>query len=241
MAYRSMRTILATAILAFGLIAPIANAQTPNTYIPDRVECEEMARAGTRSNEAFGSRQNYLGCLVAGSVHTLLLESHYLTNMATKHYDEVTAARANIDENTDFNELEMKLETARAYGNLAAYTARYAKLFLPTVTPETQRNFYTQAFDLTIKISETRDRVIDLTSNLMSRQNPLPTTDGESRQASRLGFCHSNYAMYAEGRHTGAQRNIIDPQLYTSHALTCAGVSVNMYGLLPKPEVGDAQ
>lgn len=234
-------TVLITTMVCFG---GVAVAQTPIPEIPDRAQCDSMAKKQGSLRERYPSRKFYLGCLVAGSVPTLLLESQAKTDAADKSFSKST-------ENIPIKDALAALRIAEAQANIGLYAAQYAKGYLHAGGyakknfPEKALGFYVPRSDYDFRATKLANAQMEIarqiTLKIMVRQYTKLVVDEDNPHAElariksrtvTLKYCESMYKRYKIEKRDYAERSFLFPQSYQDIVFACAGVGINFYDLL---------
>ncbi len=231
-------TVLIATIVCFG---GTAFAQTPMPEIPDRAKCDSMAKKTGNLSERYGSRELYLGCLVAESVPTLLLESQVKTDAASKSFSKSR-------EDIPVEDAVAALRNAEAQANIGLYAAQYAKDYLHAGGyakkhfPEKALGFYVPLSDYDFKATKRANLRIEI-GNLINKmiggqyaklEENFPSVN-LARLKSRLvtlKYCSPMYERYKIEKREYAERSFLFPQSYQDTVFACAGVGINFYDLL---------
>ncbi len=227
-----MKTVILF-IVTMNTLNSTAIAQTPMPEIPDRVQCDNMAKKAGRLNERYPSHELYYGCLVAESVPTLLLESQ--ANMgAGKKW-----ASRSLEDTTPADFIKSQ-KTAEANVNAGAYAAQYAIKFLRANTLDyyDTRDNYLEMAALQIEIGDVIRQIIAHNYTKLDAKHPSLELGRLESRMTTLKYCEVFYENYKTGRMTEVERSFLLPQTYQERVFTCAGVGVNFYDLLFPSRMG---
>ncbi|PCI67066.1 MAG: hypothetical protein COB26_10250 [Piscirickettsiaceae bacterium] len=216
-------------------------AQVTKPDISDREQCDSIAKKLGSLKQRYSSRQFYLGCLVAGSVQTLLLESQMKSDAAKESFSKSTKSIPAKD-------FVAALRNAEAQSNIAIYAAQYALDYFHAggyakkSFPEKDLGFYApysdDAFQITklaniqIRIGNTIHRMINVQYDELRKSHLRANLAYLKSRLITLKYCESLHKRYRIEKRDYAERSFLFPQSYQDIVFACAGVGVNFYDLL---------
>ncbi len=203
----------------------VASARSEAFDIPEREDCDTMAQKTGQISERYPTREHYLGCLVAESVPTLLLEAQ--TSLSTANQ----SSSVSVDAATEL--IANQLRIAEANAHVGIYIAKYVKTLLSRDSKDygSNRDEYFENADTFAQMGEVINQIVtvkyrqfDLISNVRK------LTRLEDR-LSRLETCNSRMeALKLEPNTSGAvERLFLDPDQYQNQVRGCAEVNVNFF------------